>query len=121
MPHSQLSFARIPKKNVKYTVPIGLQLNISELLKKETIKYVLKVDPSRKDITNINTYEKQVYHFDEGTPEEWMKTKEDFQEIFGQKTIVEVAPKIAVFKTVLQGEALETFLHEITDDLLITE
>ena len=102
-------------------MPIGLQVSIGDLLKKETIKYVLKVDPTKHDITNTNTYEKQVHRFDEGTPEEWLKTKEDLQEIFRQKPIVEVPPKIAVIKTVLRGEALETFLHEIPTDEEPTE
>ena len=93
---SQLNLGIIPKKNIKYPVPIGLKVSINELLKKETIKYVLKVNPTKIDITNINTYEKQVHHFDEGTPEEWLKTKEDLQEIFRQKPIVEEATKIAV-------------------------
>ena len=60
---SQLSLGKIPRKNIRYPIPIGLQVSIGELLKKETIKYVLKVDPTKRDITNINTYEKQVHCF----------------------------------------------------------
>ena len=106
---AQLQFSRIPRKMGKFPVAIGLQPRYEELLKKECIKFSLKVDPTSTATNNINTYEKQIHRFDTGTPEEWLMVKEDLEEVFRQRRFTTVTPKIAIIKIVLNGSALEAF------------
>lgn len=74
-----------------------------------TIK--LRSDP--KDATNTNTYEIQVPYFRSGTCEEYLHFLDKYQSVVSGQDLSDGPKKVAFLRTVLRGDALATFNHDL--------
>ena len=61
---------------------------------------------ARPDDEVSNTYNLDICHFKSGTPEEWIKTLKDIDQVLCRSRIETLEASAAIVKMILKGEAL---------------
>jgi len=57
----------------------------------------------------VGGYKKHLAYFDDGSPQEWITFQKDMAEVWAQNGITSPEDRIAVIRTILRGETLNTF------------
>jgi hypothetical protein len=109
-----LTAARIPKK--KFVPSYYLQPVLPIIPEKTT---TLEEDKSKFISIDLktrvgaaassSTYKKYIKKFEEGSPQEWIDTLQDLEEVWRQNFISRVLDKVSTVRAVLKGESLIAF------------
>jgi hypothetical protein len=114
----------VPKKT-QYLVP-SLQLveeTPDESSPSEKISYLLKQRAGSTG-TNAPTYKMYVHRFQEGTVQEWIKFRENLEEIWTQNSVENPKDRMATVRAILRGESLTCFnakMQDIATESIATE
>jgi hypothetical protein len=66
--------------------------------------------------TTASSYKKQVRRFDEGSPPQYIRVLEAYQEIWKQNSITSPSDRLATVRTILRGDSLVAFETSIVDN-----